>query len=165
MEHETHQFRASASLRPPPVEVVTQDTPALAPSNPGHIVRIRVLCVHDSPDSARMLAGLLWYEEDLKSVGVLLSAAGLVKEVQSRRADVVVLDLTIPGCDTLAAIRDVAERVPRCRVIAYSGHDDPDTCDEVRRAGGWGLVSKGREMSAILAAIRRAAESGRSDRM
>jgi len=71
----------------------------------------------------------------------------------------VVLDLTMPGPDPVEAIRVLAERAPSCRVIAFSGYDDPETKDEVCRAGAWGLVSKHGEPRDLLRAIRLAREA------
>jgi DNA-binding NarL/FixJ family response regulator len=160
MGHETQHVRPSTPLRPQWVEFSAPNEPALAAPDPPPVSRTRVLCVDDSPDVARMLERLLRDERDLESVGVLHSAEGIVDEVLGRRADVVVLDLTIPGCDTLAAICALAGRAPACRVIAFSGYDDPETRADVARAGGWGLVSKHGEPRDILAAIRRAGGSG-----
>ena len=122
--------------------------------------RTRVLCVDDSADIAKMLALLVRREPDMESVGTLGSAEGIVDEVIRLGVEVVVLDLTMPGPSPLQSIRELAMRVPSCRVIAFSGHDDLDTTDEVRRAGAWGLVSKAAETADILAAIRLAAGAG-----
>jgi len=115
--------------------------------------------VDDSPDIGKMLALLLRDQSDLEDAGVLYRAEGLVDEVIERRADVVVLDLTMPGPDPVLAIRALAQRVPSCRVIAFSGYDDPDTKDEVRCAGAWGLVSKKGQPEDIIRAIREAGEA------
>jgi len=103
-----------------------------------------------------MLARLIRDQPDLEDAGVLDRAEGLVDEVLGQRADVVVLDLTMPGPDPMGAIRALALRVPSCRVIAFSGYDDPEMKDEVRCAGAWGLVSKNGQPADIIRAIRSA---------
>lgn len=156
MDPETQHPKPSTPPRRPPVEVIA----TAAPADPAAATRVRVLCVDDSPDIARMLARIIGGEPDLEDAGVLHSAQGIVDKVLRRRVDVVVLDLTMPGPDPIAAIRALAERVPACRVIAFSGYDDDQTRDEVRRAGAWGLVSKSGEPGDIVTAIRRATKSG-----
>jgi len=133
------------------------------PFNPDSLAdhRTRILCVDDSADVADMLARLVRSEPDLESVGTLGSAEGLVDEVIRLRAEVVVLDLTMPGPSPLAAIHDLAVRAPSCRVIAFSGYDDPGTKDEVRRAGAWGLVSKHGKPADIIRGIRLAGAESR----
>ncbi len=134
--------------QPKPPEVV----PHLSPSGPAR--RTRVLCVDDSQDVGEMLARLIRKQPDLDDAGVLDRAEGLVDEVIGRKVDVVVLDLSMPGPDPIEAIRALAQHVPSCRVIAFSGYDDSGTKDEVCRAGAWGLVSKNSQPADILRAIR-----------
>jgi len=119
--------------------------------------RTRVLCVDDSPDTVDMLERLVGDAPDMVNVGLLNSAKRIADEVILRRADVVVLDLTMPGPAPLAAIGLLAERAPQCRVIAYSGYDDPETMEAARAAGAWELVSKRGEPTDIIEAIRRVA--------
>lgn len=123
--------------------------------------RVRVLCVDDEPALTRVLGKLLNMESDLECVGELESADRLVEEVMQRRADVVLLDLTMPGCNSVEAIRALVARVPCCRVLVFSGYDDQQTQDEVRRAGAFGLVSKSASPDNVLAAIRKAGASVR----
>jgi DNA-binding NarL/FixJ family response regulator len=119
--------------------------------------RTRVLCVDDSADIGRMVTRFIRAQPDMESVGTLDSAEGLVNECIQRRPDILVLDLTMPGPDPLGAIRALTARLPSCRVIAYSGHDDQQTSDQVFGAGAWELVSKNGEPDGIITAIRRVA--------
>ena len=125
---------------------------------------IRVLCVDDSADICAILERLIRRDPDLESVGTLCSTRGIVDEAIKRAADVVVLDLTMPSpeadLDPMDAIRELARRAPACRVIAFSGHDDAETRDEVHRAGAWGLVSKHGEPREIIEVVRRVGRNG-----
>lgn len=122
--------------------------------------RIRVLVVDDSPDVAEMLVRLLGRERDLESAGALIAADEIVDEVARREVDVVILDLTMPGRPPLEACRALVERSRSCRVIAYSGYDDPATRERARCAGASELVSKNTEPGEVISAIRRVATSG-----
>lgn len=153
MDHHTQKSGATSGSRQRVVPPPQGEVPA----------RTRVLCVDDSPDMAEMLVRLMRAQPDLEDAGALDSAEGIVDEVVRRRADVVVLDLTMPGPPPLGAIRAIADHVPSCRVIAYSGYDDPGTREAARRAGAWELVSKHGEPGDIIAAIRRAGIEGRAD--
>ncbi len=119
--------------------------------------RTRVVCVDDAPDMTDMLAMLMLGHADLLNVGMLDSVVGLVGEVLSRKADVVVVDLTIPGESPLGAIRALTAGAPLCRVIAYSGYDDLATREAARLAGAVELVGKRGEPDEIIHAIRRVA--------
>jgi DNA-binding NarL/FixJ family response regulator len=129
-----------------------------APFSP-HPQPTRVLCVDDSTDMAELLVVLIRREPDLEAVGILNCADGVVEEVIRSGVDVVVLDLTMPGAPPLQTIRDLAERVPSCRVIAFSGYDDLDTRLAAQRAGAWELVAKNGGPLDIIHAIRRVARA------
>lgn len=120
---------------------------------------IRVLCVDDWPDLAKMLSRLISVEDDMDCVGVLHSATDLVNEVRSLEPDIVILDLSMPGPSPIDALRELAEQVPTCRVIAHTGYDDKETRARVRDAGGWELVAKNGRSEEILDAIRRVAQA------
>lgn len=115
---------------------------------------IRVLCVDDSPDLADVIAATLNAEDDLKSVGVLMSADNLCEEVTARGADVVLIDLTMPGRDPLDAIGEMIERCPDSRAVVMSGYDDKATIDAAMDRGAWGFVSKHSDITQMLKAIR-----------
>ena len=117
----------------------------------------RFLCADDSPEMANMLALLVGSAPDMVGVGTLRRAERIVEEVILPKAEIVVLDLTMPGPALLAAIGLKAQHVPSCRVIASSVTDDSKTRENVRRAGAQELVREGGECGDIVHAIRRAA--------
>lgn len=119
--------------------------------------RVRVLCADDSIDMTRLLARLLDGEHDLTCVGVLASADELVAEAVRLRADVVVVDLTMPGLDPLEAVGSLGRVLPGVRVLVFSGYDDPATVDAVFASGAWGIVSKSDPPRAVVEAVRRVA--------
>ncbi|HYF13437.1 MAG TPA: response regulator transcription factor [Phycisphaerales bacterium] len=115
---------------------------------------IRVLCVDDNTDLAEVVCAAIGAEPDMESVGTLHSANDLRREVESRQPDVVLIDLTMPGENPLAAIADAARHCPKTRAIVMSGHDDPATIDAATDSGAWGFVSKNGDMERIFHAIR-----------
>jgi DNA-binding NarL/FixJ family response regulator len=119
---------------------------------------INVLVVDDSPDVASMLSAMLSLEPDMNVVGTLTDAADLVETATELRPAVVLLDLTMPGKDPIEALKELkaSQAGAAVRVVAYSGHDGPETEAAVRAAGAWGLVSKASEPSVVAAAVRSA---------
>jgi DNA-binding NarL/FixJ family response regulator len=117
-----------------------------------------VLCVDDAPDVIRMLRMMIAGEPTLLCVGLLSSADRLVEEAVAHRPHVVLLDLTMPGRDPLAALEELSRTCPSARVLGFSGFDDRARVNAVIEAGGWGLVSKDSGgWEAILAAIQQVA--------
>lgn len=123
--------------------------------------RIKVLCIDDSADVARLYARLVDSEPGMQCVGVLDCADHLTTEARRLGPDVVVLDLTMPGRDPLEALRELSAAIPDVRVIVFSGHSDRQTIDSAVMAGAWGFVAKHSDPMDVLACIRRVA-SGES---
>lgn len=120
---------------------------------------IKVFWTDDSADILTLFATVVRKSKDLELVGALSSADELVAECLRLNPDVVVLDLTMPGRAPLEVAKELAEKAPDIRVLLFSGYDDPQTVQEARDSGAWGLVSKHGDTSAILTAIRRAANN------
>lgn len=115
---------------------------------------IRVLCVDDNADLAEVYASVIDNEDDMQSVGTLGSADALCETVRAKGANVVLMDLTMPGKSAMEAIEEMSRVIPACRMIAISGFDDPRTVDEAIERGAWGFVSKHGDMDALIKAIR-----------
>lgn len=127
------------------------------PSNPDRI--IKVIWTDDSADILTLFATVVRKSKDMELVGALSSADELVAECLRLNPDVVVLDLTMPGRAPLEVAKELAEKAPDIRVLLFSGYDDPQTVQDARDSGAWGLVSKHGDTNAILTAIRRAANN------
>lgn len=115
---------------------------------------IRVLCVDDNPDVVEVLAAAINAEDDMESVGVLMSAERLCEEIEARQPDVVLIDLCMPGRDPLEALGETQARNLESRAIVVSGRDDPDAVDQAVGRGAWGYVRKDGDFRRLLEAIR-----------
>jgi DNA-binding NarL/FixJ family response regulator len=119
---------------------------------------IKVLCVDDSPKLAAALEKLISAEADMQSVGAIRQADELVPAVKTRAADVVLLDLTMPGRDPLDALQELTTECPAVRVIVFSGTGDSELAQRAIEAGAWGYTAKGSDAANILSAIRTVAK-------
>ncbi len=100
---------------------------------------------------------LLNRQSDMCCIGCLSTADTLLDDARSLNADVVLLDLTMPGLPPLNALGALAASGSPARVLVFSGYDDLETSDAVFAAGGWGLISKLADPMDVLVAIRRIA--------
>ena len=69
--------------------------------------RIRVLCVDDHAFLVDGLKIRLQVETDMEFVGRLETADDLITQVQRTQADVVLLDIDMPGADVFEAIDEL----------------------------------------------------------
>jgi two-component system, NarL family, invasion response regulator UvrY len=121
--------------------------------------RTRVLSVDDSADLAELTQRILSREDDIIGVGSLPSAADLADHASRLHADVVLLDLGMPGPDPLDAAKRLCERSD-CRVIILSGRDDPATIDAAFDAGVSGFIGKDTNIKQLIDAVRTVAAGG-----
>jgi two-component system, NarL family, response regulator DesR len=116
--------------------------------------RIRVLCVDDNPFVADAVRIRLALHAGFDWVGHLTSADKLVDEVRQLQPDIVLLDIDMPGKDSLKALEELSIAVPRVRTVIVSGYERDDYLDRAVEAGAWGYVSKNDGPDQIVSAIR-----------
>ena len=81
---------------------------------------------------------------------------GLLDTIAETQPSIVLLDLRIPGCDSLAALAEVRARHPELVVMVVSGFDDPEVVAEAFTHGASGFFVKSMDLEALPGAIRSA---------
>ncbi len=119
--------------------------------------KIRLLCVDDHDLITDGLEARAEVEEDIEFVGRLASADGLAAEVERLGANVVLLDLAMPGRSPLDAMAESLRRVPTTRFIVLTAHLRDVNVTAALRLGAFGFFSKNDTPEAIFDGIRRAA--------
>jgi DNA-binding NarL/FixJ family response regulator len=122
---------------------------------------IRVLIADDHAIVRDGLRRLLAEASDMRVSGEAATGDDAVALLDTTRADVVLLDISMPGRGFLDLLRDVRERHPRTRVVVLSAHAEDEYAIRALRAGAAGYVTKDRSSQDLLAAIRKAHAGGR----
>jgi DNA-binding NarL/FixJ family response regulator len=120
--------------------------------------RTRVLCVDDHEYLADGLRARLALTDDLEFAGWMPTAQGLIQKVKETGADVVLLDIEMPGPDPFEAIGDLRRRNPETRVLVLSAYVRDHYFESAVEAGAWGYLSKGDKPECLVEAIRKAAK-------
>ena len=121
----------------------------------------RILCVDDHELLADGLAGRMSLERDLEWAGRLPTADSLVEEAQSRHADIVLLDLDMPGRDPMEALVDLQRSAPGVKVMILSALLKDNLIDQAVQRGASGYFLKTDSPAETLQGIREIA-SGRT---
>ena len=114
----------------------------------GMTVKPRIVIVDDHTLFAEACRTLLESEFDV--VGTYSDARAFLIDFNQLRADIAILDVSMPLLNGLDAAREALRRDPKLRVIMLTMSEDPDIAAEAFRAGASGYLLKrsaGAEMS------------------
>jgi len=113
---------------------------------------IRVLVVDDHPIFRDGLAALVSATEGFELSGI--ADDGKTALAAAQAADVVLMDLNLPGMSGVEATRVITSREPAPAVLVVTMVDDDDTVIAAMQAGARGYVLKGSTAGDITAAVR-----------
>jgi DNA-binding NarL/FixJ family response regulator len=119
---------------------------------------IRLLVADDHPVVRDGIVGMVSTDPGVEVVGEAADGAEAVRLVRALDADVVLMDLRMPGTDGVAAIRELARLGHSCRVVVLTTYDaDADVLPAIE-AGATGYLLKDASRDELLRAIRAAAD-------
>jgi DNA-binding NarL/FixJ family response regulator len=115
---------------------------------------IRVLLVDDQDLVRAGFAMVLGSQPDLTVVGEAADGAAAVRLARECPADVVVMDVRMPGLDGVAATREICQAAERPRVLILTTFDLDEYAFAALRAGASGFLLKSAPPEELLYAIR-----------
>ncbi|MDQ1039157.1 DNA-binding NarL/FixJ family response regulator [Streptomyces sp. V3I8] len=120
---------------------------------------IRVLLADDQALLRSAFRVLVDSESDMEVVGEASDGAEAVRLAREERADVVLMDIRMPGTDGLAATRLISADpgLAHVRVVMLTTFEVDEYVVQSLRAGASGFLGKGSEPDELLNAIRVAA--------
>jgi DNA-binding NarL/FixJ family response regulator len=117
---------------------------------------VRVLLVDDHRLVRAGLVGLVDAAADLEVCGQAADGEEAVAVALETRPDVVLMDLSMPVLDGVAATRRIVAELPATRVLVLTSFADLDRVQDALAAGAVGYLLKDSEPGALLAAVRSA---------
>jgi DNA-binding NarL/FixJ family response regulator len=113
----------------------------------------RVLIVDDHPLTRDALSALL-AQQGFEVVAQAADGDGAIRAARKHEPDVVLLDLTMPGVDGLAALPRLREEAPSCEVVVLTASDAEENLLAAIRAGASGYLLKTEPPEQIAAFLR-----------
>jgi DNA-binding NarL/FixJ family response regulator len=118
---------------------------------------IRLVLIDDHPVVREGICALLGLEGDMVMVGDAGDLDAGIELVRRHKPDLVICDLTMPGCTGTIAVRKLCRECPTMRVLVLSAQDSLECIRESFAAGAIGYVRKDALRADLLTAVRRAA--------
>jgi len=115
---------------------------------------IRLLIADDHEVIRFGLEALLRAEPDITVVGVAADGAAAVAMALADPPDVVLMDLSMPVLDGMAATREIACAAPSVRVLVLTSHKHESVVREAFAAGAHGYLLKDSPPHTVPHAIR-----------
>ena len=120
---------------------------------------IRILLVEDNDVYRASLELLLGMQDGLEVVGGVSDGAAAATACATLQADVVLMDLRLPGLDGPAATEAVRAACPDAAVLGLTAEATDDEADAMTVAGAVEIVRKGGPVDELVGSIRRVAGS------
>ena len=103
------------------------------------------------------LVGLLEEADDLEVTGQAADGVHAIEAVRSAKPDVVLMDISMPVMDGVAATARIVGEHPEIRVVALTSFSEHTRVADMLGAGAVGYLLKDSEPQQLLAAVRAAA--------
>ena len=118
---------------------------------------IRVYLVDDEVLIRESLQVVLDLEPDIEVVGQASDGETVLNDPAARSADVVLMEVRLPGIDVIEATRRLKETVPGIAVVMLSSYDN-EHVGAALDAGASGYILKSYERRRLVQAVRAASE-------
>lgn len=121
---------------------------------------IRVLVADDHAVVREGLRRILEEHADLKVVAEAATGGELMETLAGSPADVLVLDISMPGPGVFALLEQLKAEHPRLRCVVLTVHPADQYAVRVLRAGAAGFLSKEQSADLLIDAIRKVYNGG-----
>ncbi|MCP5115450.1 MAG: response regulator transcription factor [bacterium] len=116
---------------------------------------IRVLVADDHPIARVGIRKLLEMEEDIEVVGEASDGREVIEMIGQLQPDVVLLDLSMPGMDGLAALQTIQQMKGASRILVLTASEDENEWVQALKLGCSGIVVKHSPPQLIVKSIRK----------
>ena len=121
---------------------------------------IRVSIVEDLAEVREGLAELVSSDRELSVIGSFGDAESAVDKLPKLQADIVIMDINLPGMSGIDCIRSVKEKCPDTQFMMFTVYENDEKVLQAFQAGATGYLLKRTEPQRILESIKELNQGG-----
>lgn len=115
---------------------------------------IRVLIADDHAIVREGLISALSLENDIDIVGQAANGREAIEKATELQPDIIIMDISMPGCNGLEATATLANQLPQTRVLILTVSDREEDLFQAIRFGARGYLLKSASINDIVTSIR-----------
>lgn len=136
-------------------------TPASARAWPFQGPPLRIAIADDHAVVRTGYRRLLELDGRMRVVAEFADGESAYQWLSANEADVLILDLTMPGRGGLATLQRLRQRLPDLRVLVFTMHESAELAGQTLRLGAAGYVTKSSAPESLVLAVHEIAAGGR----
>lgn len=117
---------------------------------------IRILIADDHGVLRAGLRSLLNPDSDMEVIGEAGDGSEAVRLALRLQPDMILMDISMPKMGGIEALQQISEKLPGCKILMLTVHEDEGLLRKAIRAGASGYVIKRAAESELISAIRTA---------
>ena len=121
---------------------------------------IKVSIVEDLTEVREGLAELVSSDKELSMIGSFEDAESAIDKLPKLQADIVIMDINLPGMSGIDCIRNVKEKCPDTQFMMFTVYENDEKVLQALQAGATGYLLKRTEPQRILESIKELNQGG-----
>ena len=121
---------------------------------------IKVSIVEDLTEVREGLAELVSSDKELSMIGSFEDAESAIDKLPNLQADIVIMDINLPGMSGIDCIRSVKEKCPDTQFMMFTVYENDDKVFEALKAGASGYLLKNTGLLQIAESVKELHEGG-----
>ncbi len=114
---------------------------------------IRLIIADDHPLMRDGIKTILAREEDIEVTDCAGDGAELLELLETREADVILMDINMPGMNGIDATKLIRKKYPKIKVLAFSQYDEKRFVKQLLKNGANGYLLKNSAAGELVKAI------------
>ena len=121
---------------------------------------IRLIITDDHPVIRNGIRTILEEVDDIRIVAEVNDGLELLDTLETREADIILMDINMPNLNGLEATKKVKEKYPDVKIITFSQYDEKRFIKQALKSGASGYMLKNTPADEFLEAIRMVHQGG-----